>query len=75
MVSLRTTRVDERAVEVWDVSQSEVSRGTPAGAVRGTRYFSDTQLCSVFLVLSHLCVSTLPVVPTKLDYKHCHLLP
>ena len=51
----------------WDVSQSEVSRGAPAGDVHGTRPFSDTHLRSVFLVLSHVCVSALPVVPIKID--------
>ena len=63
-ISLRTTRTDERDV---DVSQSEVSRGAPAGDVHGTRPFSDTHLHSVFLVLSHLCVPALSVVATKLD--------
>ena len=61
-VSLRTTRADERDVEEWDVSQSEVSR--PAGDVHSTCPLSDIHLRSVFLVLSYLCVSALPVVPT-----------
>ena len=58
---------NEKDVEEWDVLQSEVSRGAPAGDVHGTCPFSDTHLRSMFLILSHVCVSVLPIITTKLN--------